>query len=58
MKASARPLSEWHEDHGDKLWWKFPVVEAPYCGSPLDEDFPDYVTHWTDIIVPSEPGHE
>lgn len=32
----ARPLEEWHEDHGDVLWWKFPVTEAPYCGSPLD----------------------
>lgn len=32
----ARPLSEWHEGDGDVLWWRFPVREAPYVGSPLD----------------------
>jgi hypothetical protein len=32
----ARPISEYHEDMGDVLWWKFPVVEAPYVGSPND----------------------
>lgn len=31
-----RPLSEYHEEMGDVLWWKFPLSEAPYCGSPLD----------------------
>lgn len=32
----ARPFREWHEDHGDVLWWKLPIMESPYCGSPLD----------------------
>lgn len=32
----ARPFSEWSEDHGDVLWWKLPIMESPYCGSPLD----------------------
>jgi hypothetical protein len=32
----ARPLSEWNEEIGEVLWWKFPLVEAPYVGSPLD----------------------
>lgn len=31
----ARPLSEWTEEDGDVLWWKFPIVEPPYVGSPL-----------------------
>jgi hypothetical protein len=31
----ARPLSEWTEDDGDVLWWKFPITEAPWVGSPL-----------------------
>lgn len=53
-RVQARPLAEWHEDHGDCLWWKFPVVEPPYVGSPLDDDFPDYLTHWTRIVVPKE----
>ncbi|TNF19176.1 MAG: hypothetical protein EP318_15590 [Rhodobacteraceae bacterium] len=35
-----RPLNEWHEDHGDVLWWCWDgngwLGEAPYIGSPLD----------------------
>lgn len=54
--APAQPLESWHEDDGAALWWKFPVVEPPYSGSPLSEDFPDYVTHWTRIVVPGEPA--
>ena len=34
-----RPLSEWHEDMGAQLWWKFPITEAPYVGTPLDLGF-------------------
>jgi hypothetical protein len=32
----ARPIEEYHEDMGDVLWWKFPIEEPPYCGSPND----------------------
>lgn len=49
-----QPIDEWHEDDGDCLWWKFPIEEAPYCGSPLDNSFPDYVTHFTRLILPIE----
>jgi hypothetical protein len=49
-------ISEWHEDDGPACWWKFPVVEPPYCGTPLDDDFPDYVTHWTIIEIPEDPN--
>lgn len=31
-----RPISEWHEDIGPVLWWKFPIEEPPYVGTPLD----------------------
>ena len=31
-----RPLSEWHEDIGDVLWWSFPIQEPPYIGTPFD----------------------
>ena len=48
----SKPINDWHEDDGDCLWWYFPIVEPPYCGSPLDLDFPDYVTHFTKIISP------
>jgi hypothetical protein len=29
-------LDEWSEDDGPVLWWKFPLDEAPYCGTPND----------------------
>jgi hypothetical protein len=45
-------IDDWHEDVGPVLWWKFPVTEPPYCGTPLSADFPDYVTSWTRIPEP------
>lgn len=32
--------------------------EAPYCGAPLDTDWPDYHTHFTPIPVPAAPPRE
>lgn len=71
----ARPFSEYHGDMGDVLWWKFPITEPPYVGSPLDfgqrievhgsngiiasgnvGGWPGYHTHWTPIVVPTEPS--
>jgi len=49
---TARPIDEWGERDGNVLWWKWPVVEPPYVGIPDDDDFPDYVTHWTPLVVP------
>ncbi len=48
------PVSEWHEDIGDALWWRFPIEEPPYVGSPLDTDWPGYHTHFTLLPVPEE----
>lgn len=50
--AVAAHIDSWHEDIGTVLWWRFPVEEPPYVGSPLEDDFPDYVTHWTPIVMP------
>lgn len=36
----ARPASEYHEDMGAVLWWKFPIVEPPYFGDPRDLGHP------------------
>lgn len=47
MKIEAKPKSEWHEDHGYVTWWKFPVREPAWIGSPLCSDWPGYHTHWT-----------
>ena len=30
------PLSQWNEYVGAVLWWKFPVDEPPYVGTPFD----------------------
>lgn len=54
--AKALLIDEWEEDFGDCLWWAFPVKEPPYCGTPLDRDFPNHVTHFTKLIIPKEPS--
>lgn len=55
--AAPRPLDDWHEDDGPALWWRFPVDEPPFSGTPLDSDWPGYHTHWTPLPpVPAEPG--
>ncbi len=48
----AKPLDDWAEEDGPVLWWKFPICEPPYSGTPLDDDFPDYVTHWSVTPIP------
>ena len=58
ISTEARPLKEWHEDIGDVLWWKFPIEEPPYVGSPLDLNWPAYHTHRTPIVVPEPPKEE
>jgi len=49
----ARALAEWHEDDGPVTWWAWCghewAGEAPWCGTPLDQDWPGYHTHWTPI---------
>lgn len=34
-----RPIAEYHEDMGSVLWWKFPIEEPPYVGSPNNLGF-------------------
>lgn len=31
-----RPFCDWNEERGDVLWWRIPISEPPYVGSPLD----------------------
>ena len=58
VQEPVRPLEEWSEAYGDVLWWKFPIEEPPYVGSPLDENWPGYHTHWTPIPLPEPPKGE
>jgi hypothetical protein len=46
-RDAARLLDEWHEDFGPVVWWKFPVDEPAWIGTPTDDDWPGYHTHWT-----------
>ncbi len=47
----AKTLAEWHEDFGPVVWWRFCRDERPdeasWIGTPLDDDWPGYHTHWT-----------
>ena len=55
--AEARPLAEWHEDMDAVLWWRFPIEEPPFVGTPLDSDWPGYHTHFTALPpCPAEPA--
>lgn len=58
QKVRAKLAEHWDEDTGDVLWWNFPVEEPPYCGTPLDEHFPSYKTHFTQITMPDEVEEE
>jgi hypothetical protein len=51
----ARPLSEWREDTGSVTWWKFPIDEPAWIGTPMDTDWPGYHSHFTPH--PEHPEH-
>jgi len=58
MDRIAPPFDAWHEDYGDVLWWRFPICEPPYVGSPLSSDWPfdesdEPNLGWTAFIVPT-----
>lgn len=51
---TVRPELDWCEEMGNVLWWKFPIQEPPYCGTPLDDDWPEDHTDWTPLPCPLE----
>lgn len=57
-KVIAHLAEKWHEDIGPVLWWDFPVEEPPYCGTPLDDDFPKYKRYFTELHIPDEVEEE
>ncbi len=59
-RVESEPFGSWHEDDGAVLWWRFPVAEPPYVGSPLHNDWPfgegdKPNLWWTRLLVPSAP---
>lgn len=51
-----RELDDWSDAEGCVLWWRLPVDEPPYVGTPGDSDWPGYHTHWTRL--PPAPWDE
>lgn len=49
--GGALPLEEWHEDLGNVTWWCWMpgdwLGEPAWIGTPLDDDWPGYHTHFT-----------
>jgi hypothetical protein len=58
MMLVACKFEDWHEDIGPVLWWKFPIEESPYVGTPLDQNWPGYHTHWTFFEIPGKGAEE
>lgn len=53
------PASEYHEDMGPVLWWRFPIEEPPKVTCPLTLDWEDgYYTHFTKLAVPHQMTKE
>lgn len=48
---SPRPIAEYHEDMGVVLWWKFPIVEPPYVGTPNNLGFEVIVQTTTGVHI-------
>ena len=51
LRQVARPVAipgeAYHDDIGPVTWWRFPVEEAPWVGTPGDSDWPGYHTHFS-----------
>ena len=51
------PIEQWCEDYGNCLFWRLPINEPPYCGTPLDvawseNNLGEYYTHFTILTEP------
>lgn len=66
-RLKPKPFAAWHEDDQDVLWWKLPVMEPPYCGTPLDSSWPwgeedqkedQAALVFTRLVVPTQPEHD
>lgn len=39
--CNLHPREEWREDDHDVLWYRLPIKEPPYCGTPNSSDWPE-----------------
>ncbi len=47
------PIRKWQEGMGFVLWWKLPVNEPPWVGTPLCSDWVEnYYTHFSRLPQP------
>lgn len=51
--TQARAADTWTDGNGPVLWWMLPVSEAPYVGTPSDQNWPGTHTHWTPLPAPT-----
>jgi hypothetical protein len=56
----AKHFSDYHEDFGFVIWWRAPICEPPWVGSPDCSDWPfDFEDEgslwWTTLIEPEIP---
>ena len=54
----ARHIDDYHEDMGSVLWWRDPIEEPPYVGTPHDDDFDETYKWWSPIDTPEIPESE
>lgn len=70
--ARLHPRDEWSEDDGYVLWYRVPINEPPYVGTPNSSDWPEedheqfygeprlgpgYYTHWQRLPpLPKDAG--
>lgn len=63
--ARLRPLDEYDDDMGPVIWWRLPIVEPPWVGTPNDtewkmgwpssiDDSIPYYTHFTLLLTPGQ----
>ena len=55
MPKYAKHIGEHHEDMGVVLWWRDPIDEPPYVGTPSDTDFDETYKWFSPLDTPEIP---
>lgn len=54
----AHHIHEWDPSDGPVLWWRDPIKEPPYVGTPDDDGFDEGYKWWSYIDIPEIPKEE